>query len=595
MTDYNKLTVVNLKALLKERGIAQTGLTRKAQYVEALENADAANNGEDDALDASEEQKEDSGENGVEREEVQLPVKDVETEQSPEAKAQPEEQSTKPDETDDGGRTDGLKQSDGAEPPIEQVGQHPTSVSPPSAKEEAKPVSEDAAAPDTQASNDAPETLTHTSTLESVRTEEMVEDRLKRKRRSASPPILDSEVVKKKLRQDDDDGTVHLKEDASAETTGSGNVAEDSAAATNAAKVPDGSSFVASTVVDIDTNSAAPTKEREGRYKGLLPPSKAKTDLDGENEEADDRTVAPSTHPATSAIYISNLQRPLNPSSLRSHLVTLAAPPSGEADPDMIRAFFVDSVKSHAFALFDSLTAASRVRASLHDRAWPAERDRKPLWVDFIPEEKCEDWIELENDGSRGLRPGATRWEVSYGETNDGYVTADLVEFGAGRTGSYSQPIRRATDVANGHRQQGAIERKPSLAGTRPEAPRTAAPPLPDGEAQKFGNLDKLFSSTTAKPKLYFLPVANDLAEKRLDEIDRLISRDWSAKRASAADDEQLRRYTFEDGDVLVDSGFHPMPGRGRGGFGGGGPSRRGGGGFGRGRDDGGYGSYRPR
>ncbi|KAF1847453.1 uncharacterized protein K460DRAFT_363526 [Cucurbitaria berberidis CBS 394.84] len=42
MTDYNKQTVAQLRQLLKERGIPSTGLQRKAQIVEKLEEADQA-------------------------------------------------------------------------------------------------------------------------------------------------------------------------------------------------------------------------------------------------------------------------------------------------------------------------------------------------------------------------------------------------------------------------------------------------------------------------------------------------------------------------------------------------------------------------
>jgi hypothetical protein len=45
MADYNKQTVAQLRQLLKDRGIPSTGLTRKAQIVEKLEEAD--NEGED--------------------------------------------------------------------------------------------------------------------------------------------------------------------------------------------------------------------------------------------------------------------------------------------------------------------------------------------------------------------------------------------------------------------------------------------------------------------------------------------------------------------------------------------------------------------
>lgn len=42
MADYNKQTVAQLRQLLKDRGLPSTGLTRKAQIVEKLEEVDAA-------------------------------------------------------------------------------------------------------------------------------------------------------------------------------------------------------------------------------------------------------------------------------------------------------------------------------------------------------------------------------------------------------------------------------------------------------------------------------------------------------------------------------------------------------------------------
>jgi hypothetical protein len=42
MADYNKQTVAQLRQLLKDREIPSTGLTRKAQIVEKLEEADKA-------------------------------------------------------------------------------------------------------------------------------------------------------------------------------------------------------------------------------------------------------------------------------------------------------------------------------------------------------------------------------------------------------------------------------------------------------------------------------------------------------------------------------------------------------------------------
>lgn len=54
MADYNKETVNKLRQLLKERAIPSTGLTRKAQMIEKLEEWDRANSNEEEAEDASE-------------------------------------------------------------------------------------------------------------------------------------------------------------------------------------------------------------------------------------------------------------------------------------------------------------------------------------------------------------------------------------------------------------------------------------------------------------------------------------------------------------------------------------------------------------
>lgn len=50
MPNYSKQTVAQLRQLLKERSIPSTGLTRKAQIIEKLEEADSAGA---DASDAS--------------------------------------------------------------------------------------------------------------------------------------------------------------------------------------------------------------------------------------------------------------------------------------------------------------------------------------------------------------------------------------------------------------------------------------------------------------------------------------------------------------------------------------------------------------
>ena len=104
--------------------------------------------------------------------------------------------------------------------------------------------------------------------------------------------------------------------------------------------------------------------------------------------------------------------------------------------------------------------------------------------------------------------------------------------------------------------------------------------------ATSFSTLDELFKHTTAAPVLYWSPVTKEIADKRLDNIDSATSKAAHGQRVAG----EINRYTFEDGDVLVDRGpeifpgirpppGHPGPRGGgyRGGRGGGGWEGRGG------------------
>src|SRR5690606_34171350 len=109
-----------------------------------------------------------------------------------------------------------------------------------------------------------------------------------------------------------------------------------------------------------------------------------------------DRDVAPAIHPATPALYIANLMRPLRPVDMQTHLIDLATPPRLPLSNDVITLFHLDQIRTHAFVVFASTSAASRVRTLLHDSVWPNESNRKALFVDFIPPEKVQEWIDTE-------------------------------------------------------------------------------------------------------------------------------------------------------------------------------------------------------
>ncbi|OJD25002.1 hypothetical protein ACJ73_03634 [Blastomyces percursus] len=273
-----------------------------------------------------------------------------------------------------------------------------------------------------------------------------------------------------------------------------------------------------------------------------------------------DRIVSPALHPATTSLYIRNFMRPLQPASLKKHLVTLATPPSSSVDHDIILNFFLDSIKTHSFVTFTNVSAASRVRSALHGTIWPDERARKPLWVDFIPEEKVEEWIAVEKDSGSGAR-GAPRWEVIYDETDEG-VTASLQE---------ASPINQIPSRSNRDPDQN-LGREPPLGprathGPMHRASHHIAPPVAPARyaGESFKALDDRFLSTAAKPKLYYQPVPPEVSDKRLDRFADLYRTGPTPRRGG----DEMRKYTFEDTDYFVDKGpEYGSRGRRRGGRG---------------------------
>lgn len=344
---------------------------------------------------------------------------------------------------------------------------------------------------------------------------------------------------------------------------------------------------------ELDETSLKPSPS-DTRFKNLFPGS-SKREVSPTRQltypDQDDRVVNPALHPATSALYIRNFMRPLHSGQLHDHLNALARPSGSTGTEELITAFFLDSIRTHCLVQFVNTSAASRVRSNLHNRVWPDERTRRPLWVDFVPEEKLKKWIVIERGApSSGRGQPATRWEVVFENERDG-MKAYLQEVGSGPPGltgpkptqlqNLSRPDATAAAAAAGQGVHGA----PSGPRSREIDPRAAAlqaPPAakPVDRGRGFQALDDLFRSTAVKPKLYYLPVSRSTAEKRLDKLD--------TGRGGGRGDNELRKYTFEDG-LLVDRG--PLYGaRGRGGGSGGGG--RGYGGF-HGRGGGGGGGHR--
>ena len=425
--------------------------------------------------------------------------------------------------------------------------------------------------------------------------DEVSEDSRKRKRRSQSPPPSSVENTQKRLKADNCRPLVELPEDIIVEHTGTEENdawlqrdptnAQESDARTNGHTYASGESegikaITCTTVGQIDSDNsiqhpqiedsalsemgtpkekiAAPTQIQnvespvnplppDTRFKNLftapanLGPASQQLDL----PDAEDKTVSPAVHPATSALYIRELMRPLKIESLRDHLVALATPPDTTVSPDIVTDFFLDSVRTHCLVGFENISAASRVRSGLHDRVWPDERDRRQLWVDFVPEEKLKKWIDVEQTAGTGRGQPSKRWEVVYEDEGDG-IKAYLQEAGS-NGGAFRAAQSSRMDTRESLRV--APPSGPRISGSEPQSSQTK---LDSGKG--FKALDDLFMSTAAKPKLYYLPVSKVEADRRLAKL---------AEGRGGGHGDEMRRFSFEEGS-LVDNG----PEFGRGGYG---------------------------
>ncbi|PLB43204.1 hypothetical protein P170DRAFT_441664 [Aspergillus steynii IBT 23096] len=611
MADYSKWKVTDLKAELKRRGIPQTGLRVKQNFIDKLLEEDAKGDSEavseepattqetpqedvqpaapeqeapepatDDAVESQDQKPEESPQEQEpqQREEPvqngEAPVEEKAPEETPAADQTAEQSPQAPREQDE---------NEASAQPVEQA-PGSTEAQQPAAEEESQPskATEEVASAVPQISE------ANTGLSTPLAPEEVLEDRRKRKRRSQSPIPTPEALAHKKAKAENEEPKVALPEDKDAMDV-DGDAQQDQgvpepqeAAESRADTEPEHKTSPAQDEAQEDKSNepvpeTTPTKKdgpakQDVRFKGLFtaPEPEPRPASPAPEDAMEDETVEPAKHAATSALYVDGLMRPLQPNALKSHLLTLASPPGGSQDSDVITDFYLDSIKTHCFVSFVNVSAASRVRAALHNTVWPNERNRKTLFVDFIPENKLQEWVDLE-EGSRRRGGPPPRWEVKYDRTDDG-VKAVLEEIDP----------RSATSQPSRGREQAEFSRPPPL-GPRAEMGEPSRRPSGHSEAdskprpgQGFKPLDDLFMSTTTKPKLYYLPVPRSVADRRLDRFDDLLRKGSFPRRGG----DEPRRITFEDEDLFVDHGpdFNPRGGRG------------GRGGRGRGRGRGGFG-----
>lgn len=583
MANYSTWKVNDLKAELKQRGIPQTGLRVKQNFIDRLLEDDAKKP-PGDAPEPSE-QPEAPGEEQPERDEHaqrepaapseslepkpdQKELHEQKHDAQPEAQRdadaknldeaetmegvqeQPEQQEQQVQRTDDqvaqqeqqaetAGEPEPQAAAEAAapqvraeQPPAEPVEQAPGD----STAQEPTPAAPDAAdsvAPAEKAAPPAPSASeVHTELSTPVPTEEALEDSRKRKRRSKSPAPTPHAISNKRARSRSGSPRVVLPED-----TGAGGPAlkKDEPAEEHAHRP--------SAPEESRSRKGAPLKQ-DARFRELITPAEREPVRPPSPRDVamEDAEVEPALHDATAALYVDGLMRPLQPIALKNHLISIASAPGASPNRNVVKEFYLDPIKTHCFVAFDNVSAASRARSALHGTVWPNERNRKSLFVDFIPEQKMQEWINAE-EGSRGRSGPAPRWAVKY-DQKEGGVEAVHEEL----------DTKAAPPQAP---REPAASRAPPL-GPRADLPdndrRPSGPPAGDSHPQPgqgFQPLDELFMSTTAKPKVYYKPVPREVADRRLDRFDDLIHKGSYPRRGG----DETRRVSFEDGDFFVDQG----------------------------------------
>ncbi|RJE22398.1 SAP domain protein [Aspergillus sclerotialis] len=614
MADYSSWKVTDLKAELKRRGIPQTGLRVKQNFVDRLLEEDAKQQPEaggaleepsrepdtekaeqpegdqgaqqgipaepvesqepkPDEKQVQEQKKEDESvaqrDAAAEKQEEPKPAGEVEEQQVKETVDQQPPQEKEVEKVEEPPMPEGTAQPD----TTGQVAEEPPAAPPAEPAEPAEPaITQEPApapteAPDTTAPTEkvtppvvsAPETSTELSTP--LPTEEVLDDSRKRKRRSRSPVPTPDTITNKKVRARSGSPRVLLPED-----TGAENIPQEKDLDTTVAPVsresPEPHNRRPSGLDDVRGKRGALPKQG-ARFRELFAPveqDSVRPASPPRDVKMEDTEVEPAIHPATAALYVDGLMRPLQPAALKNHLISLASAPGTSPNPDVILNFYLDPIKTHCFVSFANVSAASRTRSSLHGTVWPNERNRKTLFADFIPEHKVEQWIDTEeNSRGRGGRP--PRWEVKYDRT-DGGIEAVLEEVDTRATANQATAREPATSRAPPTGPRASFDQ-----GDR--RPSDQAPTESHAQPGRgFQPLDDLFMSTTTKPKLYYLPVSREVADRRLDRFDDLIHKGGFPRRGG----DETRRISFEDGDVFVDKGpeflnRNRRGGRGRGGF----------------------------
>ena len=179
--------------------------------------------------------------------------------------------------------------------------------------------------------------------------------------------------------------------------------------------------------------------------------------------------VPESSHEPTTTLYIKNFVRPFTVQALQNML----------SDYGHIVSFWMDTIKTHCYVTYETISEATNARNDLYNRVWPPTTGR-PLIAEFISEILSREYIQIENSG--GLPQVDKSQEVSRPPTSHESTTTGeriITPMDSAKEISMPQPVSKS--------------------------------------------LDELFRRTVTRPALYYLPLTKRQIEER--QASRLSSR----------------------------------------------------------------------
>ncbi|KAG2189123.1 hypothetical protein INT44_004265 [Umbelopsis vinacea] len=213
----------------------------------------------------------------------------------------------------------------------------------------------------------------------------------------------------------------------------------------------------------------------------------------------------------TNAVYIKGFVRPL----VLRHAEELVKKYGN------VKKFWMDSIKTHCYVIYETVEDASAAHKNIDNIVFPSDTGRT-LHVGSLSESKAEEMIVLEKEAAE--KRIKFDWELAIQAlpsviappTEEPKATEEIASPGArkSRLGGIEQVSKQLQRAA-------AQTDKPSNIVLPKQQAESITTTSLRARTVKVLSLDELFQKTKTLPALYFQPVSEDVAAKRLESMQR--------------------------------------------------------------------------